>query len=86
MKPQALASIEVACLLSVSAPESSVAQVPDAISAAGDAVMLTTHAEGSQIYECKADKSGKLIWQLREPIAALIVDGKTVGRHCAGPS
>jgi Protein of unknown function (DUF3455) len=49
-------------------------------------VMLTVHAEGAQIYECKANSGGKVVWQFREPIAALIADGKTVGRHYAGPS
>jgi hypothetical protein len=44
-----------------------------------------TAAEGAQIYECKADAGGKLAWQFREPIASLIMDGKTVGRHFAGP-
>jgi hypothetical protein len=48
--------------------------------------MVTIHAEGAQIYECKADSGGKLAWQFREPIAALMIDGKTVGRHFAGPS
>jgi hypothetical protein len=63
------------------------AQVPDAIAAAsGETSILTVHAEGAQIYECKADTSGKLAWQFREPIAALFVNGKTVGRHYAGPS
>ena len=62
------------------------AQIPDAIGAsAGEAPMLTLHAEGAQVYECKADPSGKLAWQFREPIAALMSDGKTVGRHFAGP-
>src|SRR5262249_7412003 len=36
-------------------------------------------------YECKADASGKLAWVFREPIATLLADGKTVGRHYAGP-
>jgi hypothetical protein len=44
------------------------------------------HAEGAQVYDCKADASGKLVWQFREPIATLLMDGKTVGRHYAGPS
>jgi Protein of unknown function (DUF3455) len=48
--------------------------------------MVTIHAEGAQIYECKADTGGKLAWQFREPIAALMIDGRTVGRHFAGPS
>ena len=46
----------------------------------------TFHAEGAQLYECKADAAGKLTWQFREPIATLIADGKTVGRHYAGPN
>jgi hypothetical protein len=62
------------------------AQVPDAIAAAGETLIATTHAEGAQVYECKADASGKLGWQFREPIATLLLDGKTVGRHYAGPS
>jgi uncharacterized protein DUF3455 len=49
-------------------------------------VMLTIHAEGAQIYECKSDGGGKLVWQFREPIAALFVEGKTIGRHYAGPN
>jgi hypothetical protein len=48
--------------------------------------MLTVHAEGAPIYECKADSGGNLTRQFREPIAALMIDGKTVGRHFAGPS
>jgi len=62
------------------------AQVPDSIAAPGEAVVLKVHAEGAQIYECKAVLDDKLGWQFREPIATLIVDGKTVGRHFAGPS
>ena len=48
--------------------------------------MLTLHAEGAQVYECKAGADGKLAWAFREPIATLLVDGKTVGRHYAGPN
>jgi Protein of unknown function (DUF3455) len=63
------------------------AQIPDPIKAsAGEAPMLTIHAEGAQIYECKVDSTSKLAWQFREPIAALLIDGKTVGRHFAGPN
>ena len=53
---------------------------------AGETLVATIHAEGAQVYECKADASGKLAWQFREPIATLLVDGKTVGRHYAGPN
>jgi hypothetical protein len=62
------------------------AQTPDAIAARGETVVLTVHAEGAQVYECKADPAGKLTWQFREPIATLMADGKTVGRHYAGPT
>ena len=48
--------------------------------------MLTLHAEGAQVYECKAGSDGKLAWAFREPIATLLLDGKTVGRHYAGPN
>lgn len=63
-----------------------VAQVPDAIAAPGETVVATFHAEGAQVYECKADQNGKLAWQFREPIATLLRDGATVGRHYAGPN
>src|ERR1700736_1213278 len=63
------------------------AQVPPAIAAApGESVVATFHAEGAQIYECKAGNDGKLAWAFREPIATLLLDGKTVGRHYAGPN
>jgi hypothetical protein len=60
--------------------------LPDAIAAPGETALLTMHAEGAQVYECKAGTDGKLAWTFREPIATLLVDGKTVGRHYAGPS
>jgi hypothetical protein len=60
--------------------------LPDAIAAPGETVVLTTHAEGAQVYECKAGSDGKLAWAFREPVATLLADGKTVGRHYAGPN
>ncbi len=62
------------------------AQVPPAIAAPGETVVAQFHAEGAQIYDCKADAGGKLAWQFREPIATLLLDGKTVGHHYVGPS
>jgi hypothetical protein len=62
------------------------AQVPAAIAAPGESVVATLHAEGAQVYECKAGSDGKLAWAFREPIATLVLDGKTVGRHYAGPN
>ena len=60
--------------------------LPDAIAAPGETVVLTLHAEGAQVYECKASADGKLAFAFREPIATLMLDGKTVGRHYAGPN
>ena len=60
--------------------------LPDAIAAPGETAVLTLHAEGAQVYECKAGADGKLAWSFREPIATLLADGKTVGRHYAGPN
>jgi len=60
--------------------------IPEAIAAPGETAVLTLHAEGAQVYECKAGADGTLAWAFREPIATLLSDGKTVGRHYAGPS
>ena len=62
------------------------AQMPDAIAAPGEALITTIHAQGAQVYECKADAAGTLAWQFREPVATLLENGKTVGRHYAGPN
>jgi hypothetical protein len=59
--------------------------LPQSIQAAGLSVFLTLHAEGAQIHQCKAGPDGKLVWTYREPIATLLRDGVTVGRHFAGP-
>jgi Protein of unknown function (DUF3455) len=72
-----------ALLVGVSAAET---PLPDAIAAPGEAIVLSVHAEGAQVYECKAGADGKSAWAFREPIATLIVEGKTIGRHYAGPN
>src|SRR5215813_6771686 len=66
--------------------DSARAQVPLELAAPGEAVVATIHAEGAQIYECNADKGGKVTWLFREPIATLLLNGKTIGRHYAGPT
>jgi hypothetical protein len=70
-------------LVSASAYE---APLPGAIAAPGETVVLAVHAEGAQVYQCKAGADGKLSWAFREPIATLLLDDKTVGRHYAGPN
>jgi hypothetical protein len=78
-----LALLLLGSLASISAAETA---LPDAIAAPGEVVVLKVHAEGAQVYECKAGTDGKLAWAFREPIATLLLDGKTVGRHYAGPT
>jgi hypothetical protein len=70
-------------LVSASAYE---APLPAAIAALGETAVLTVHAEGAQVYQCKAGADGKLSWVFREPIATLMADDKTIGRHYAGPN
>src|SRR5258707_5085210 len=78
----------LALLLSSASVLSASAQtpLPDAIAAPGETIVLTLHAEGAQVYECKAAADGKLAWAFREPIATLLLDGKTVGRHYSVPN
>jgi hypothetical protein len=64
------------------------AQTPAASPGRDEAELVRLHAEGAQLYECKLDsgnKSGALTWQFREPIAALLRDGKSVGQHTRAP-
>ena len=70
-------------LVNATAAETS---LPGAIAAPGETTLLTVHAEGAQVYECKAGSDGKPAWAFREPIATLLADGKTIGRHYAGPN
>jgi hypothetical protein len=67
------------------------AQMPPASPGSDGTELVTLHAEGAQLYECKPDsgskpEAGALTWHFREPIATLILDGKSVGRHYAGPA
>jgi len=78
----------LAVILLAGLPVSAKAQtpLPDAIAAPGETIVLSVHAEGVQVYECKATADGKLAWAFREPIATLLADSKTIGRHYAGPN
>jgi hypothetical protein len=81
-------AIPVLLLLSGSQVGAAIAEtpLPDAIAAPGETLVLSMHAEGAQVYECKPGADGKLGWAFREPIATLLADGKTVGHHYVGPS
>ncbi|MEH2533003.1 hypothetical protein V1274_004012 [Bradyrhizobium sp. AZCC 1614] len=81
-------SIALAAFLLIGSLVNATAQksLPEAIAAPGEIAVLTLHAEGAQVYECKTGADGTLGWVFREPIATLFLDGKTVGRHYAGPN
>src|SRR5689334_19134940 len=84
-----ISKIVLASLLtSISLPDALAGEtsLPDAILAPGETIVLTLHAEGAQLYECKPGSDGKLAWAFREPIATLMENGKTTGRHYAGPN
>jgi hypothetical protein len=71
---------------SFAVPFVALAESPPVIGAPNAAIVATFHAEGAQLYQCSLDADRKLEWRFREPIAALISDGTTVGRHYAGPT
>lgn len=69
----------------VASPIALHADNPNATKVSVPTAVMSLHAQGAQVYECKAEERGALVWQFREPIATLIRDGVTVGRHYAGP-
>ena len=81
-----LAALALITSVTASAALAADTPLPDAIAASGQTAVVTLHAEGAQIYDCKAGADGKLAWTFREPIATLLADGKTAGRHYAGPN
>ena len=80
------AALAVSLLTASFVPASAQTALPDAIAAPGESVVLSVHAEGAQVYECKLGADGKLAWAFREPIATLLAEGKTIGHHYAGPN
>ncbi|MDD1521550.1 MULTISPECIES: DUF3455 domain-containing protein [Bradyrhizobium] len=79
-------SVAFAVFALASAPALAAEPLPNAIAAPGETIVLSVHAEGAQVYECKSAADGKLAWAFREPVATLLSEGKTVGRHYAGPN
>jgi len=75
----------LAVLLALLAAPATAQTAPPAEPLPSEAVITTVHAEGVQLYECRPDAQGRLAWSFREPVATLIRDGTTVGRHYAGP-
>ncbi|NWC95448.1 MULTISPECIES: DUF3455 domain-containing protein [unclassified Pseudomonas] len=74
----------IAC--AIDAQRAQAQDLPDPLSGDAKTVLMTVQAEGVQIYNCAKDSGGQLTWQFREPLATLMINGKTVGRHFAGPT
>ncbi|WP_245326899.1 DUF3455 domain-containing protein [Bradyrhizobium sacchari] len=70
-------------LASVLHGSSALAAMPDEIRVPGELPGAALHAEGAQIYECKAGDANQLVWQAREPAAALMDGDNSVGHHYA---
>jgi hypothetical protein len=62
--------------------------VPDAIQVpAGEEVVLSAHAIGSQIYTCQAAAGDRFSWTLKGPEAELRDrHDKVIGQHSSGPT
>ena len=60
--------------------------LPATIAVSGGVPVATLEAAGAQIYMCAKNAAGSLSWTFREPVATLLEEGKTVGRHFAGPT
>src|SRR5215470_11239883 len=76
-RPMRIAMLALSIVAASTFAGAASAQVPPAIAAPGESAVVTLHAEGAQVYECKAGSDGKLAWAFREPIATLLLDGKT---------
>lgn len=85
MTQRAWSTLATALLLATSMQRSIPAVASDTNPAELPLIVLL-HAEGVQLYECKAGPSGTPVWHFREPIATLIENGRSVGRHFAGPT
>jgi hypothetical protein len=78
-------SVALSCLSAV-AVGAELNDLPKEIAVPGASAVATFEAAGAQIYACSKNAKGALEWTFREPIASLLQDGKTVGRHFAGPT
>jgi hypothetical protein len=72
--------------LAAAAQAESLENLPAAIAIKGSVPVAQLQAAGAQIYICTKNAAGALNWTYREPIATLLEDGKTVGRHFLGPT
>ena len=63
-----------------------VEDLPAAIAVKAGVPIARLQGAGAQIYICAKNTAGALNWRFREPVATLLEEGKTVGRHFVGPT
>jgi Protein of unknown function (DUF3455) len=63
-----------------------VQNLPATIAVEAAVPVAQLQAAGAQIYICAKNATGALNWTFREPVASLLEEGKTVGRHFVGPT
>jgi hypothetical protein len=72
--------------LAAAAQAEGVQNLPASIAVKAGVPVAKLQAAGAQIYVCTKNAAGALNWTFREPVATLLDEGKTVGRHFAGPT
>ena len=72
--------------LASAAQAEGIGNLPAAIAVKGSDPVAQLQGAGAQIYVCTKNAAGALNWTFREPVATLLEDGKTVGRHFLGPT
>lgn len=77
-------ALAIGSFAAAAAPQPST-EISAALATPGLTIATVLHAEGAQVYECRAASDGALTWRAREPTATLIFENSTVGRHYAGP-
>ncbi|MGY2377567.1 DUF3455 domain-containing protein [Pseudomonas sp. SDO524_S393] len=76
----------VLVICAIDAQRAQAQDLPEPANGAAKKVLMTVQASGVQVYTCAKDSNGQPAWQFREPLATLMINGKTVGRHFAGPT
>jgi len=84
-RPMRMCWVVAALSFALPIPPLFAAELPATIDVPNVTVVATFHAEGVQLYECGIE-AGRKMWRFREPIASLIADGITIGRHYSGPT
>ena len=85
MRKPAVCLIAIGSMFAAARAED-LSKLPEALAVKGAATITTVQGTGAQLYACTKNAKGGLEWSFREPVAALLQDGKTIGRHFVGPT